>query len=388
MSKNAYLSIVVLLAALFIFQNCGGNGSSGTIILSVERAYPNLTFNYPIAMAQAPGDDTTWYVIERGGRVFKFDNDDATTQKVEVLDLSLAVDETGEGGLLGIAFHPSFSGSGDVFLYYTEAGPGSTPLISKVSRFTMGSDGIIAPNSESVILSVDQPATNHNGGDLKFGPDGYLYITLGDGGGSGDTYGNGQDTTTLLGSILRIDIDGGSPYAIPAGNVFASSSTDRREIYAWGLRNPWRFSFDDSTGDLWAGDVGQGAWEEIDLVVSGGNYGWNIKEGDHCYSPPSGCDETGLVDPVIEYGRSEGHTVSGGYVYRGALLPALSGNYIYGDWYNGRVWAFDPSAGSPETTLLADTNHQIVSFAQDSDLELYVVDYSSSGGVYRLVPPL
>jgi glucose/arabinose dehydrogenase len=189
-----------------------------------------------------------------------------------------------------------------------------------------------------------------------------------------------------LGAILRIDIDGVPPYAIPAGNVFASSSTDRAEIYAWGLRNPWRFNFDDPTGDLWAGDVGQGAWEEIDLVVSGGNYGWNIKEGDHCYSPLSGCDETGLIDPVVEYDHSQGQAVTGGYVYRGALLQDFFGHYLFADWRTGRVWGFDSSAGSPEATLLTDTNLQIVSFAQDLGLELYVVDYSG-GGVYRLVPP-
>lgn len=377
LTSGLLLSIILSLIA------CGGGSSRSVNLITVERAFPNLTFTNPIAMYQPPGDDTRWFLIEKGGKVLVFNNDDAIAAMSEAADFGTMVDDTGEGGLLGMAFHPSFSGSGHVYFYYTETGPGSsTPLVSRLTRYTMNISGIIDTGSRSLVLSVDQPATNHNGGDIKFGPDEYLYITLGDGGGGGDPDGNGQDTTTLLGSMLRIDVDNESPYAIPAGNVFASSSTDMPEIFAWGLRNPWRFSFD--ADDLWLGDVGQGAWEEINLIVSGGNYGWNIEEGAHCFSPPTGCDDTGLVDPIYEYGRTEGRSVTGGYVYRGTAMPEYYGHYIFSDWGSGSIWGFDAASTLPEATLLNDTDMRFVSFAQDQDLELYVVDIAG-GGIYRLV---
>ncbi len=382
---GTWLTAALVLSVILSLMACGGGNTQTAAQVTVERAFPSLTFNNPISIHQPPGDGTRWFLIEKGGRVLMFPNDDAAATVSVSADFSSMVDDTGEGGLLGVAFQPSFSGSGNVYFYYTETGPGpSTPLVSSLVRYTINISGIIETGSGNVILSVDQPETNHNGGDIKFGPDGYLYIALGDGGGVGDPNGNGQDTTTLLGSMLRIDVDGGSPYAIPAGNVFASSSTDMPEIYAWGLRNPWRFSFDELTGDLWAGDVGQGAWEEIDLVVSGGNYGWNIEEGDHCFSPPVGCDDTGLIDPVFEYGRTEGQSVTGGYVYRGSSMPAFQGHYLFADWGSGDIWGFDASSVLPEVKLLADTDMRIVSFAQDGNSELYVVDYSG-GGIYRLV---
>jgi glucose/arabinose dehydrogenase len=248
----------------------------------------------------------------------------------------------------------------------------------------MTPDGTIDPSSKALILSVDQPETNHNGGCLAFGPDGFLYIGLGDGGGSGDPYNNGQDTTTLPGSILRINVDGKDPYVIPAGNVFAGSRTDRPEIYAWGLRNPWRFSFDRINGDLWAGDVGQGDWEEIDTIVNGGNYGWNILEGNHCY--PSGpCDDTLLIPPFFEYSHDQGdRSITGGYVYRGSGLPSLEGMYIFGDYISGRIWAVDISGSTEGRILLSDTSLRIVSFAEDRAGELYVVDLG--GSLHRIVP--
>lgn len=382
---GTWLTAGLVLSVILSLMACGGGNTQTAAQVTVERAFPSLTFTNPISIHQPPGDDTRWFLIEKGGRVLMFPNDDAAATVSVSADFSPLVDDTGEGGLLGVAFQPSFSGSGNVYFYYTETGPGpSTPLVSSLVRYTINISGIIDTGSGNVILSVDQPETNHNGGDIKFGPDGYLYIALGDGGGVGDPNGNGQDTTTLLGSMLRIDVDGGSPYAIPAGNVFASSSTDMPEIYAWGLRNPWRFSFDELTGDLWAGDVGQGAWEEIDLVTSGGNYGWNIEEGDHCFSPPVGCDDTGLIDPVFEYGRTEGQSVTGGYVYRGSSMPAFQGHYLFADWGSGDIWGFDASSVLPEVKLLADTDMRIVSFAQDGNSELYVVDYSG-GGIYRLV---
>ena len=374
-----------LMLSAILFLACGGGSSQTAGPVTIERAFPSLAFNSPISMYQPPNDNTRWFLIEKGGQVLMFNNNDTAAAVSLSADLGPAVDAAGEGGLLGMAFHPSFSGSGYVYLYYTETGPGPlTPLVSRLTRYSMNVNGILDTGSGINVLTVDQPETNHNGGDIKFGPDGYLYIALGDGGGSGDPNGNGQDTTTLPGSILRIDVDGGSPYAIPAGNVFSSSSTDMPEIYAWGLRNPWRFSFDQVTDEIWAGDVGQGAWEEIDLVVSGGNYGWNIEEATHCYSPSTGCDDTGLIDPVFEYGRTEGRSVTGGYVYRGSMMPAFYGHYIFADWGSGRFWGFDTASISPDAALLADTDFRPVSFAEDQDSELYVLDYSG-GGIYRLV---
>jgi glucose/arabinose dehydrogenase len=382
--KRTFLTIGLALSMIFYLMACDGGSSRMAGPVTVQRAFPSLTFTNPISMYQPPGYDARWFLIEKGGRVLTFDNDDAVTAVSVSANLSSIVDDRGEGGLLGMAFHPSFSGSGQVYFYFTETGSGpSTPMVSRITRYAMNIDGIIDTGSRYDILSVDQPQTNHNGGDIKFGTDGYLYIALGDGGGAGDPDGNGQDTTTLLGSILRIDVDGASPYVIPAGNHFEYSTTDMPEIYAWGLRNPWRFSFDELTGDLWAGDVGQGAWEEIDLVLSGGNYGWNIEEGDHCYIPPVGCDDTGLIDPVFEYGRNEGRSVTGGYVYRGSLMPTFYGHYLFADWGSGKLWGFDASAPSPDAALLAETGNSIVSFAVDQDAELYVIGYFE-GKIYRL----
>ena len=228
-----------------------------------------------------------------------------------------------------------------------------------------------------------QPETNHNGGDLMFGPDGFLYSGFGDGGGSGDPLGNGQDDTNLHGSIIRIDVSGGAPYSIPADNPNAMNDICTQgyggapcpEIYAWGLRNPWRFSFDAESGTLWAGDVGQGSWEEVDRIESGANYGWNVREGAHCFSPGTGCADS-FTDPVTEYNHSVGRSVTGGYVYRGSSIPDLVDWYIFGDFISGRIFAVraDSASGVAPEELL-DTSLSIVSFAEDTSNELYVLDY-------------
>ncbi|UCG39247.1 MAG: PQQ-dependent sugar dehydrogenase [bacterium] len=379
---SARLRILALLAlAAFALHGCNGSNSAAKqATVALATVFGGLSFTQPVGIHQSPADQDVWFVLQKAGQVLMVDAGVAPVAAHTVLDLSGTVDAAFEGGLLGMAFHPSFSGSGDVFLYYTVDG---SPMVSRLSRFHMAPDGSIDPGSESLVLAVDQPAENHNGGCIAFGPDGYLYVGLGDGGGAGDPFGNGQDTTTLLGAILRIDV-GPAPYAIPAGNVFAASSTDRGEIYAWGLRNPWRFSFDRSTGSLWAGDVGQNAWEEIDLIQNGGNYGWNIKEGDHCYAVTP-CDDPSLTDPVAEYDHSEGRSVTGGYVYRGSSLPSVAGMYIFGDFVSGRIWGLDAAQPSSGKQLLASTPLNIVSFAEDQAGELYVVDYG--GGVYRITSP-
>jgi glucose/arabinose dehydrogenase len=297
------------------------------------------------------------------------------------LDISGAVNSSGEGGLLGFAFHPDFPLTPEVFVSYTRTG---APLVSYVSRFFSTDNGqTLLAGSEEVILTLLQPRTNHNGGDITFGPDGLLYISFGDGGGSGDPDGNGQDNTNLHGTIVRIDVDAGAPYAIPATNPNAANATCPQgygsapcaEIFAWGLRNPWRISFDNVTGKLWAGDVGQGAWEEIDVIDIDGNYGWNVREGAHCFEPATGCATT-FVDPITEYGRGDGVSVTGGYVYRGSDVPELVGWYVFGDFGSGNLFAIpEDSAMGVTPEILLDTNLGIVTFGQDNAGELYLMDF-------------
>ena len=240
-------------------------------------------------------------------------------------------------------------------------------------------------DSEVVLLEVAQPFSNHNGGQIRFGQDGYLYIALGDGGSGGDPLEHGQDRSTLLGTILRIDVDNppdGQAYGIPADNPFAGNTEGyREEIYAYGLRNPWRFSFDPVTGELWAADVGQGAWEEIDRIESGGNYGWDVMEGFACFEPSAGCDQEGLILPVWTYGRSEGQSVTGGFVYRGPGVPSLAGRYVYADFGSGRIWALTPGE-EPDNTELFNTDYNISTFGIDEAGELYFADLFG-GHIYR-----
>ena len=363
----------------------GNVQGSGPLSVGVEEAFPDLpSFSQPVAMRQAPGRTDRWYVVEQEGRIQRFDNRPDADSVDEFVDIRGRVQSGGERGLLGMEFHPDFANNGDVFLSYTGSG-----TVSRIGRFQSDDGGLtLDAGSEVNVISVDQPFGNHNGGDLAFGPDGNLYYALGDGGSGGDPENNGQDTTTLLGAILRLDVDGGTPYAIPPGNPFSGSgscATGCPEIYAWGFRNPWRMSFDTATGDLWAADVGQNAWEEVDLVVVGGNYGWRIREGAHCFNPSSGCSTAGLIDPVAEYDHSEGVSVTGGYVYRGSAIPGLVGAYVFGDFASGRIWGLlDDGQGGLERRLLVDTGLAIASFGQGADGEIYVIDYGG-GTISKLV---
>lgn len=267
-----------------------------------------------------------------------------------------------------------------MFLSYTRDG---SPLVSVISEFAVGPGGTsFDPDSERIILTLDQPYGNHNGGKIVFGPDGYLYIGFGDGCAGGDPQGNGQSTRTLLGALLRIDVDSGAPYAIPADNPFATGG-GAPEIYAWGLRNPWRFSFDSATGALWLADVGQDRWEEIDIVERGGNYGWNLREGAHRYA--RGTAPRPLVDPVFDYGHDQGCSITGGYVYRGRAIPALGGIYVFGAVFSGRVWGLFAEVNGYVAPRLLDADINISSFGEGLDGELYVVDLGG-GGIYTLVP--
>ena len=322
-------------------------------------------------------------VTEQDGRIRALDGASAgDLDVIEFLDISDRVsNRRSEEGLLGLALDPT--NEAHLYVYYSAA----RPRRSVVSRFTIADDHPRAdPDSELVILEVEQPYANHNGGQIAFGPDGYLHIGLGDGGAAGDPLGNGQDTATLLGAVLRIDVSRATPeqpYAIPPDNPFAPGG-GRGEIWAYGLRNPWRFSFDRDTGDLWAGDVGQNRWEEIDLIERGGNYGWNVLEGNHCFGVRDGCQREGMAAPVWEYSLDgEPCSVIGGYVYRGSAIPWLKGVYVYGDFCSGEVFGLRYADGVVmEHQRLADTGRRIMSFAEDKGGELYLLTQKS--GVYLL----
>ncbi len=350
--------------------------------VALERVWPGLSFDAPVELLQAPGDRRRWFVLEQGGRVLAFDADGDTADATEVLDLTGSV-EAGfsETGLLGMAFDPDFLVTGEVYLSYTRP----DPLTSVVSRFTSLDGGeTLDPTSEEVLLTLRQPYSNHNGGHIAFGPDGYLYVGFGDGGSAGDPEENGQDTGTFLGKILRIDV-GGEPYGIPADNPFADGEGGLPEIYAWGLRNPWKFSFDTASGELWVGDVGQDRREEVDLVELGGNYGWNLKEGTQCYAAEDPCDGGGLIDPIVEYPHTQGESITGGFVYHGTEIPAFDGTYFYADYVSGTVWALTyDEAGEPDPTVVVEAGFYVSTFGQGEDGELYLVDYLG-GGIRKLV---
>jgi len=359
--------------------------------VEVVRVFPQLGFLRPLAMLQAPDDASRWFVVEQDGLVRVFDNDPAVSDTSVFLDIAARVDSgAAESGLLGFAFDPDYDENGYVYAAFTA----TAPFRSVVSRFTLDAgSGVIDPGTERILLEVPQPATNHNGGNLVFGPDGYLYIGLGDGGGSGDPDNNAQTTSTLLGSLLRVDVDGAPPYTIPTDNAFAgntecatgSGTQPCPEIFAWGLRNPWRFSFDQMTGELWVGDVGQGSWEEINRVEGGENFGWNEREGANCFPPGSDCAATS-VDPIAQYAHGEGFSVTGGYVYRGAENPGLVGQYLFGDYVTGRIWRIPATASAgTEPVDLRDTTLSISSFGQDANGEVYVVDHE--GGLYQITAP-
>lgn len=341
-------------------------------------AIPAATFPFMLAFAVVPGRPDEAVIATQTGQLWRVPLSGAGEAALfgDVSD-RLIPNPGSEEGLLGLAFSPSFERDRLVYLYYT-AGP---PRRSVLSQFLVASDAI-DPGSEQVILEVAQPFANHNGGQIAFGPDGALYIALGDGGSAGDPLGNGQNLGELLGSILRIDVSESSGYRVPPDNPFVGVAGVRPEIYAYGLRNPWRFSFDRATGALWAGDVGQNRWEEIDRIVAGGNYGWNLMEGPECFRAAE-CDRTGLELPRAWYGREAGAcAVIGGYVYRGHAMPELDGWFVYGDFCNGRIWAVDTADEASPPVLLADTGYAISSFGELPDGELIALTFDRA--VYRL----
>ncbi len=372
---------------------------SGGIDVRLVHRFTGLAFSWPVAMMQAPNDASRWFVVEQRGKVKTFPNDQAASSTSVFLDIESRVEFGGEGGLLGMAFHPDFAQNGQVYVSYTAKGPvDGPPLVSTVSRFSSSDGGAtLDASSEVVILTQDQPYSNHNGGNIAFGPDGMLYVGFGDGGGQGDPDNEGQNTGSFLGAMLRIDVDvsaaevdAGVFYRVPEDNPFAAESscgptTACPEIYAWGFRNPWRWSFDMVTGELWMGDVGQYSREEINIVKSGQNYGWRCYEGNQPFNL-SGCDaETSYEFPVYDYDRGAGVSVTGGMVYRGSLVPSLYGVYIYGDFGNGKIRGITPE-GIKLPGVLFDASFAIPSFAQGADGEVYVLEYNNGAGIHRIEP--
>ena len=359
---------------------------------NVENAFPNLSFQDPVGI-HAPNDGTNrLFVVEQEGRIKVFNNDTNTSDWDMFLDITNLVDQDGgytEEGLLGLAFHPNFTDNGYFYVNYTE----HNPRRNVIARYTVNSNNPNQANynSSQIILEVGQPYTNHNGGQMEFGPnDGYLYISFGDGGSAGDPLGHGQNTTTLLGTLIRIDVDNpsnGLNYSIPSNNPFVDEIGPRPEIYAYGLRNMWRFSFDLETGLLWGADVGQYEYEEINIIESGGNYGWNIMEGTSCYDSPS-CNEDGLEFPIWEYELYVNGvcSITGGYVYRGPTLWNLTGKYIYGDWCTGDIWALEYSEdGNHVNEHLMVSGINITSFGVDQYNELLIC---ANSNIYKLTSSL
>ncbi|MEZ6188099.1 MAG: PQQ-dependent sugar dehydrogenase [Planctomycetota bacterium] len=344
-----------------------------------EVAFPSLSFNSPLFLTAPPDGTNRVAVVEQGGRIKIFPNRDSVTSASTFLDISGRTRAGGELGLLGLAFSPNYASDGRFYVYYSPSG-GSTR--TRISRFTVSGDPNRADaNSEEVLLEIDQPFSNHNGGSLNFGPDGYLYVGVGDGGSAGDPQQNGQNLGTLLGSILRLDVSPQTGYRIPGDNPFQGAG-QRREIYAYGIRNPWRFSFDRSGGDLWLGDVGQNNREEVDIVVRGGNYGWRIYEGNAEYRNPQNIPANRFQRPVIDYSTAEGRTVVGGYVYRGNALPSLRGVYVYGDYVSSRVWGLRYQNGQVTWRRELTSVPNLSSFGEDEAGELYATSLST-GRIYR-----
>jgi glucose/arabinose dehydrogenase len=360
-------------------QPPGRPPQTGLARVSLQRVFPELSFDRMTGLYQMP--QGRWLVLEQRGRIMTL----ADGQASVYVDLTDRVNPGGnEEGLLGLALAPDFEQSGEFYVYYSAANPRRGVL----SRF-QASGNSANPASETVILEVEQPFANHNGGQLKFGPDGYLYLGLGDGGSGNDPQGNGQDPGNLLGSLIRIDVSNGTDgYAIPADNPLVDRQDARDEVYAYGLRNPWRFSWDMETGELWLADVGQNSREEVNLVTAGGNYGWAIMEGFECLGGGTACDMAGLEMPVHDYSLSGPNcAVTGGYVYRGEGIPGLRGAYVFGDYCAGTIWALRHQNGEmTEHDEIASANFRISSFAQDADGEIYAVAHGSSEGIYRLVP--
>jgi quinoprotein glucose dehydrogenase len=390
---NANLIVSLLLAMLLPQAEPAvspvPNANKGAIPrIRVSRLFPSLQLRRPVQALQAPGDTRALYVLEQAGRIVRLDLQDASiTEAPTWMDIREQVHDRGnEEGLLSMAFHPKFAENGQFFLYYTATGPRR----SELTRFTVDrASGKPDLRSAKVLLEIPQPYSNHNGGTVLFGPDGMLYLSIGDGGAANDPHNHGQNPSTLLGTVIRIDVDrttDGKPYAVPSDNPFVGNAKAAPEVWAYGLRNVWRMSFDRATGKLYGGDVGQNAWEEIDIIQRGGNYGWNVREGRHAFAPARpGAFSTDFIEPIAEYGHGDGVSVTGGFVYRGARFPTLTGVYLYADYAFGTIWGLrcgDAGCGDPVVVWKRGAAAQMwSSFGElhDGELVLCAFDGGESG---------
>lgn len=384
--------------------------------LAIEVAFPNVKWPLwqsaeetgvidplrPILLTHAGDGSNRVFVPSQQGVIYVLPNDQQASTAAVFLDIRSKVaydDKTNEEGFLGLAFHPQYRENGQFFVYYTNKHKPHQNVIARY-RTTSGDPNRADPASEEILLVLDKPFWNHDGGTIVFGPDGYLYVAVGDGGLANDPYGNGQKLATLLGKILRIDIDkkqDGRAYAIPADNPFAGQPRARGEIWAYGLRNVWRMAFDPQTKLLWAGDVGQDAWEEIDLIQRGGNYGWNVREGIHPFvkkgnKPPARDKKPqGMIDPIFEYHHDVGKSITGGFVYRGKQVPELEGAYLYADYVSGKLWALWYDTAAKRVTANREIplpkSIPVMSFGEDEQREAYFTTYSAEGqGLFRIAP--
>ncbi len=355
---------------------------------ALETAFPSLSFATPIELTHANDGSGLVYVAEKVGRIRSFANARTTATSTTVLDITTLVLNSGEQGFLGMAFHPNYAANGYVYVHYSGRTNGRTVL----ARYTRSAanPAVLDPATAQILLEVAQPFSNHNGGKLAFGPDGYLYLSLGDGGSGGDPGNRSQNRAVLLGKLLRLDVDNPAAplnYGIPPTNPFAGNTAGyREEIYAYGLRNMFKFSFDRATGILWGADVGQNSWEEIDHITNGGNFGWRIREGAHCFNPSTGCTTLGLIDPVYEYSHSEGCSVTGGPVYRGTRNPDLAGAYLFADYCTADVWALTFNGTTPTRRTVVSAGSGVIAFGEDAQGEVYVLrEASGASSIQRFV---
>ncbi|MEL6897983.1 MAG: PQQ-dependent sugar dehydrogenase [Planctomycetota bacterium] len=372
---------------------------TSTLPVVPERTYTQLQVPRPIVITGASDGSGRLFIASQQGGIFVINEADTEVEEAELfLDLNAAVsykDRENEEGLLGLAFHPRFADNGHFFVYYTTT---QRPHVSVISRFTISKDNpsVADPTSELEIMRIQQPYWNHNGGTLAFGPDGYLYVGLGDGGKGNDPLKSGQDLSKLLGSILRIDVNNSTaaqPYAIPADNPLVGKPNVWPEIYAWGIRNVWRMAFDKKTGDLWAADVGQNDWEEVNLITKGGNYGWSLRESAHRFTRDGGKGSgprPDLIDPLVEYPHTDnwGRSITGGAVYHGDSAPALRGYYLYGDYVSGRLWAMKLDASTKqvvENRPIEWKKLPVATFGQGDSGEVYMVSHLGNR-IYKFVP--
>jgi glucose/arabinose dehydrogenase len=351
-----------------------------------ELALQRVTGGLSAPLGIISAGDARLFIVQQSGTIAIWDG--TRILPTPFLDVRSLVSCCNERGLLGLAFHPHYAANGLFFIYYTAPGGDVTIARHAVSA---SNANVADPASRAVLLTIPHSQfANHNGGQLQFGPDGYLYAGIGDGGNAGNPTNSAQDLTQLLGKLLRIDVDS-PPYAIPASNPFATRPNVRGEIWAYGLRNPWRFSFDRETGDLWIADVGQNLYEEVDLQpaasAGGENYGWRLMEATHCYNPTTNCPTVGLVMPILEYSHTFGCSITGGYRYRGARFPRLRGTYFYADYCSGRIWGATQTNGVWTSKIMLSTPLRgITSFGEDTTGEVYLVD-ANTGVLYQLVDP-